>query len=98
MLGPVGLFPLFPPPWGLALPLEMPLSKRPDAGVTSAASWRSVPLDTLLALVTLSLLGSEPDSAYPLSWICARLGGARESRRGLASPLHDGTSLLFSCG
>lgn len=76
----------------------MPFSKRPDAGVTSTASWCSVPLDTFLALVTLSLLGSEPDSAYPLSWIYAGRGGARESRRGLASPVHDGTSLLFSCG
>lgn len=55
-------------------------------------------LDTLLSLMTLSPLGSEPDSASPLSWVYAQDGGAEQCRRGLAYPVHDGTSLLLSCG
>lgn len=48
--------------------------------------------------MTLSPLGSEPDYASPLSWVYAQGGRAGQCRRGLAYPVHDGTSLLLSCG
>lgn len=58
------------------LPGSAPSPKCPDTGVTSATSWCSLPLDTLLVLVTLSLLGSEPDSACPLLARAGSVGGA----------------------
>lgn len=63
------------------LPGSAPPPKRPDTGVTSATSWCSVPVDPLLVLVTLSLLGSEPGSACPLlapAMLNAQGGVARE--------------------
>lgn len=75
------------------LPGSAPSPKRPDTGVTSAASWCSVPWDTLLVLVTLSLLGSEPDAACLLlagAVLEAQGGVARECGRGLASRVHMG--------
>lgn len=85
----------------LALLPEVPLPpKHPDTGVTSATSWCSVPMDTLLVLVTLSLLGSEPDSARPLvaPAVLSAQGGVAQSGERPGLTCSHGTSLLLSCG
>lgn len=84
------------------LPGSAPPPKHLDTGVTSATSWCSVPLDRLLVLVTLALLGSEPGSARPLlARLCpvpsAQGGAARSGERPGLTCSH-GTSLLLSCG